>query len=339
MFSNRFIQCLQIGIAVGGIILCFIPVILAWKFPIPITDTTFENLPIIRGIKSLEYKMSLIASMSMSIHMLMDLVGHAILSRENIFSYRDFVANMILLICLLVPDLIQYFYIIPHVEYVMFHCIQYIRFILLSSATFGYLSEFGGKYWTTFEVVIVTFSIGCGSILRFYSCYYTNNELIIFEVATFFSFGIATIYIIISLNRWIREVCLTTHDNRSNGGGAGGGFYLNKSLTFDQYCCNIYLFAGILTVSGLWILIIAFRMPLWYEYDNGFLASETMLFSMYYVIVTVFQGRVTIWKAAISKVLNSSYTHNNYTHNNYTSFPRMPLHFHFCFFSFLNSNH
>ena len=284
---HSFLLC----ITVTGVIILFIPIVIGWKFPFPSSEySSINDLPIVIGIKSIEYKMSLISSISLSVHMVLDYVGHIIVSPEDFFSYRDSTSNLVLLIALLVPDLIQFFYIIPYVDYVLFHYVQYIRFILGTCTTLGYLSTFGGTFWRSYEVILSALFVTLGSILRFYSCYFNNETLIILVAATLFSFGIASIFIFILLKRWIVDL----YQNN---------FKHSKSLlTTDQYCCNIYLVSFVITVTGLWLLLFIYRIPPWYLYDTLCLVSETMLFSVYYVVITVFQGRAAVREAAISKV-------------------------------------
>ena len=287
-FTMHTIHLSLISVTIIGVLISCIPIMINWKFPFP-TDSPPEDLPMIVGIKSIEYKMSLISSMSLSVHMVVDYLGHAIVSPEDFLSYRDSKSNLILLVSLLVPDVIQYFCIIPYEDFVLFHCIQYIRFILITCTTLGYLSAFGGSLWHTHEVIVTATFIAIGSILRFYSCYFTKDILIVFEVVSTVAFAIGSFALFLLLKRWFLDIY------RNN-------FHHNTLLlSFDQYCCNIYLFAFAVTVSALWILLFVYKIPPWYQHDMIFLVSETMLFSVFYVIVTVFQGRAAVREAAISK--------------------------------------
>ena len=288
-FTMHTIHLSLISVTIIGVLISCIPIMINWKFPFP-TDSPPEDLPMIVGIKSIEYKMSLISSMSLSVHMVVDYLGHAIVSPEDFLSYRDSKSNLILLVSLLVPDVIQYFCIIPYEDFVLFHCIQYIRFILITCTTLGYLSAFGGSLWHTHEVIITAIFIAIGSILRFYSCFFTEEILILFEVVSISSFGIGSFALFVLLKRWFLDIY------RNN-------FHHNTLLlSYDQYCCNIYIVAFAVTVFGLWMLLFVYKVPVWYQYDMIFLVSETMLFSVFYVIVTVFQGRAAVREAAISKV-------------------------------------
>ena len=289
--SEIFIHNSLLAITFVGIIISCIPLINNWKFPYPTSDyVSIDLVPIVIGIKSIEYKISLISSMSLSVHMVLDYCGHAIVSPDDFFSYRDSTSNLILLISLLVPDLIQYFYIIPHQDFILFHCVQYIRFILTTCTTLAYLSKFGGKIWRTHEVVYSAGIIAFASVMRFFSCFFIGNSLIIFEVATILAFAIGSFAIFLLLKRWFLQIY------RNN-------FHHNTLLlSFDQYCCNIYIAAAAFTIAGLWILLLVYKVPVWYQYDTTCLVSETMLFSIFYVIVTVFQGRAAVREAAISKV-------------------------------------
>ena len=291
IFSVKFIHYMLVGFTFIGIGLCLIPVTLAWNFPFPTSSMSSDNpLPVMVAIKSIDYKITLVSSMSLSVHMIVDFFGHALVTPEDFFSYRDSLSNLNLLISLLIPDMIQFFYVIPNVDFVMFHCVQYIRFILITCCTLGYLSTFGGKLWQSDLAIGSCLLILCGTILRFYSCYFTGTDLIIFDIISMSAYVLATFEIFFLLKKWCSKIF------RHN-------FSFQKSLiTFDQYYCNIYLVASIITFSGLWMLMIAYKLPSWYQYDTLFLVSESMIFSVFYVIVTVFQGRAAVREAAISKV-------------------------------------
>ena len=97
ILSMVSIHVYLLGITIVGVLISCIPIMIDWKFPFP-TDSSTDILPMIVGIKSIEYKMSLIASISLSVHMVVDYVGHAIVSPEDFLSYRDSTSNLILLI-------------------------------------------------------------------------------------------------------------------------------------------------------------------------------------------------------------------------------------------------
>jgi len=130
-----------------------------------------------------------------------------------------------------------------------------------------------------------------GSTFRFYSCFFPGNEtFILLEVLTCVAFGIGNVIIIRPSMRWFTKISPKLFSKSG------------MTLTSDEYCCNVYFLAAFLTVSGLWGLTLGYSLPPWFEYDTNFLVMETMLFSFYYVVVTVFQGRAAVREAALSKV-------------------------------------
>ena len=275
-----------------GILVCVLPILLGWSLPLPNElNSSSSSLPLLKALNSIEYPVSLIASMAMSVHMVFDFFGHALILPLDMTSYRDTTSNLILLICLLIPDLIQLFYVIPYSDCIAFHCIQYVRVILTASGTLAYLGMFGGSAWQSMNVVSAAGLVVVGSTIRFYSCFFKDDSYFLtLEILTCVAFGIGNIIILPPSMTWIRNVLPKIFSKHK------------ITLTSDEYCCNVYFLAGFLTVAGLWGLTLGYSLPKWFEYDAKFLVMETMLFSFYYVVVTVFQGRAAVREAALSKV-------------------------------------
>ena len=291
IYSNkiRFQVSLQL-IFLLGILITIIPIIMKRGFPVPEDTMSYESLPCLIAVKSFDFKVSLVASMSMSIHMLLDFCGQAILSREKLFSYRDSLSHLVLLICLLVPDMILLMYAIPQNNYILCIGIQYIRLISICNATLTYLCTFGGQHWKSSQTILGILTITIGSILKFYSFYEIGEGFITLETLSRISYGLSAIILAIPFLKWCRFLLRKVYNEDGN------------RMTTDEYSCIVYMVAATTIVASHWITSFIYWYTPWYNYDTRFFVWETMLFSFYYVVITVFQTQTAVREATLSKV-------------------------------------
>ena len=276
-----------LAVIAAGAIVCSIPFVLTWKFSEVQDD--LSTTAIIVAIGSSWYKFSLISSSSISIHMLVDYIGHFLFTKVRFWSFRDFGSNMIILIAFfLLPNLALLCYVIPYLDTMVFHGVQMYRFNIMIFSTLALLNYCGDHIWSKFIVMKISLSLTAGSILCFYSFFFTGKSFLVLRILSFFCYAIGTIIFSISFYRWIKHIISTLK--------------LHNRINIDEYCCNIYLFSFLFTVLGISLLTFSSGVPNWYNYNLNYLVTETMFFSTFYVIIAVFQRGAIIGEMAVKNV-------------------------------------
>ena len=265
--------------------LCVIPSFFSFQFQSP-PDLEIKSTPIFKAVHSNSYLISLISSASMSVHLLVDFVGHNFISREDIFSYRDSFSKLVILAFLLTPDLAQLFIVIPESNYVAYMLIRFIRYVSWMSATFGYLARYGGPIWCSKAVIFGLFLVDLAWILKFISFFDVHLNSLAIISNSLVAFGLI-IFAVISY-QYIRKQIIF--------------FMKNIQISSDDYCCNVYLVAFWITCFGLAFQLMFNDFPHWYEVNTEMVVAETMLYTVYYVVITVFQGKAALVDAVASKV-------------------------------------
>jgi len=215
-----------------------------------------------------------------------DFVGHSLISRDDLFSYRDSFSKLVILAFLLTPDAAQLFYVIPQEHYVAFVLIRFIRYIFWISATFGYLVRYGGEVWSSKLVVLGVAAVDIGCILKFIS--YFNISLKIVRTFGNCFLGIGLLIFAIISYKYIYQQYIT--------------YTRQREIKSNDYCCNVYLISFWITCFGLTFLLFFNDFPNWYQIKVEIVVVETMLFTVYYVLITVFQGKAALVDAIASKV-------------------------------------
>ena len=285
--SNSFSAVLLISFT-AFTLLCIIPTTFSYQFQNP-PDVEISDTPIYHAIHSNSYLISLISSASMSVHLIVDFVGHSIISQDEVFSYRDSFSKLVILAFLLTPDAAQLFLVIPQSNYVAFMLVRFGRYLSWISATFGYLSRYGGNLWGSALVLSGVCAVDIGFVLKFVS--YFNIHLSLVRIIGNSFLGIGILLFLIVTYQHIRQQI---------------NFYMkNIQMSSNDYCCNVYLVSFWFTCLGVSFLLIFYDFPDWYQINTNMVVSDTMMFTVYYVFITVFQGKAALVDAIASKVLNS----------------------------------
>ena len=277
-------------ITLVSIIACFLPFILDWKLQSTCDlGNAASQFPTCRAIYSNSYLMSLVASVSMSIHMLVDLLGHSFLSQISNFLYnRDSASNLLVLISLLVPDFVQIFYVIPYHDPLVFHLIHLLRNVMIFFATFGFLTKFGGNNWRTIGVIFAVIFVNIGLLLKFYGYFISGKSSSLLAIISSTFLIIGTFLLFVKTITWIAD---RTQQYR-----------LGIRMTTDEYSCNIYLLA--FWISDIWYLCLILQSNLqdWYNFNTSVSVQLNMLFSVYYILIAVFQRHAAIREAVTYSV-------------------------------------
>ena len=271
-----------------------VPLIFSWQLAMPSNQSI---LPISIAIDSNAYLLSLVASISISVHMVVDLLGHGILSgRSNIFCYRDSLSNLIILVSLLIPDFVQIFYVIPYNDPLIFHLIHRIRNAMIIFATLGYLSIVGGNIWRTTRVILAMTLANLGFILKFYGFFAIHGEYLLLSIFSMICFAVATFILVLCTSTWSKYI---VNIHRSG-----------QRLTTNENCCNVYLISFWVAITWLWSLCLGRNFGNWYDYKTSTAIQQNVLFSAYYILIVVFQRHIAIREAvtySVSLIIRTVY--------------------------------
>ena len=223
----------------------------------------------------------------MSVHLLVDFLGHSLISREEILSYRDSISKLVILAFLLTPDVTLLFIVIPEGNCFAFMLIRYLRYVAWIAASFLYLEIYGGRVWKGSKVITIgVLIVDIGFILKFIS--YFNIRLALARTIGNWFLGIGILLLAQVTYQYIRQQLDT--------------FVKKFKIDSDDYCCNVYLVAFWITCFGHAFILIFYDFPNWYEIKTETAVAETMIYTVYYVVITVFQGKAALVDAVASKV-------------------------------------
>ena len=269
------------------VLLCLIPHIFSWKLNYPIV-ASIDSFPILKALNSKEYLISLVSSTSMSVHMIVSIVGHSLLSKGYLYSYRNFYSKALLIITLLTPDLMQLFVVIPNSDFSMYVLFRYLRYFTFATITLLYLATCGGSIWKSMAPLNGLLVAYSGFIVKYYIYYLDDNESVGLLPLSLCLQGVGTALLALCTYRWCQQLY------RNNA--------IGKKLTSDQYCCNVYLVAFWTVGIGLWVLATYNRFPDWYEVNTYQVVGENCLYTVYYILITVFEGHAVLMEAITSQV-------------------------------------
>ena len=267
-----------------------IPVILKWKM-IDIADNN-NAPPVLIALKSDEYKTSLIVSLSVSIPMIFEVLLRIFLSAKLEFV----LPNVFIMMSLAIPDLIILTYIRDSSDLSALNCVLKARFVLLTWIAFSFVKI----HWRQMRchlILLSSFIFVCiSSSLDAYKVYFNRSisdaSIVVELIMTIVAF---ILFIIVSI-KWY--YCLIMERN-------------SHPLSNNQYMCNIYVSAFLLTSSGLVFNLYASPKSLhWFNWNTDELTIHTLMYTVFYVIVIVFEGRAIQREMLQTKVCNWSFIQN-----------------------------
>ena len=287
MLPARKLFLAQLCCGFFSIFLCMMPHFLSWQLKFPEGQAS-EMYPIVKAICSKEYLLSLVSSASMSFHMIVDIFGHSLFSKGYIYSYRNFYSKILIILFLLTPDLVQLFIVIPNLDYYSFFLFRYIRYLTFCMVTFLYLTHCGGNIWRSYIPLNGLIAILSGFILKYYLYFLDTNSFSSLVPIALCLQAIGTLLTGLCTYRWCRKL----YRNKAEG----------KRMTSDQYCCNIYLLGFWIVCIALWFQTIYNNFPIWYNTNTSMAVEENCFFTVYYILITVFEGHAVLMEAITSQV-------------------------------------
>ena len=289
--SGRIQYSSQIFFGALIIVICLLPRLLSWHLKFPTGQDT-QSFPIIIAISSKEYLISLISSASMSFHVIVDIFGHSVFSKGNIYSYRNFYSKILIILFLVTPDLAQLFIVIPNLDFNSYFLFRFMRYLTFSMITFVYLTHCGGNIWSSHISLNGLFAIQIGFTIKYYS-YFLDTKASSFLMVTSLGFqAIGTFLTAVCTYRWCKQLYQNIAES--------------KKLTSDQYCCNIYLLGFWMVCTALWFQSCYFNFPTWYDINTSMAVGENCYFTVFYVLITVFEGHAVRMEALTSQVIRTS---------------------------------
>ena len=262
------------------IIVILLPEAMNWKM-VALLDE--KAPPLLEALKSYEFLMSLVVSLSVSAPMFIELLLRILLHGK--LGYV--LPNLLTLSTLALPDLIILFYCRNSSDLISLNLIIQVRFILFTWLSFAFIKKYGGNSWSC---LLALFTIICaGRIMGVYKAYVDNFLYdilnifcIIFNAILFLSFPIMSFNWYYYLFRITRCMVIST----------------------NEYMCNIYVTAYLLTCFG--ICMILYTSPNTSDlmkWNANELTLHTLMYTVFYIIVIIFEGRILQREMLQSKVL------------------------------------
>ena len=266
-------------ILIGTFGTMFIPLLENWKF-ISLEDSP----PIVVAVQSSEYQNSLIFSLSVSVPTFLEL-----LLRIFAKAKMEYVLpNAIILASLTIPDLIILTYVRVFLDLNALNYLFKARLLLFMWVASIFIQKYGGKYWSSRDLIISFAFLSAGRITAFYNGYYSSNINDMLNILGTTSDVISfAIFIIISV-KWYRFIFTETKF---------------VTMTNYQYLCNIYVTAVAMSCSGIYINKFSSKTTIdWYDWGKKELIFYTLMFTAFHLFVMLFDGRALLIEMLQTKV-------------------------------------
>ena len=229
--------------------------------------------PVLAALQSSEFLICLVVSLSVSVPMFFEL-----LLRIIFYAKIDYILpNLLTFTTLALPDLLILFYVRTSSDLVSLNFILKARMILLAWLTFALLKKYGGHAWSQ-RGLLTSFVLLCiGRILAVYKGYISNEVYNVVNICGAISDSFSFVVFFIMCLRWYQHIFTKSR---------------SATITTDQYLCNIYATAFLLTSIGIYLDLYSSPSTLdWFNWNSNELTILTMTYTVFYIIVIVFEGR------------------------------------------------
>ena len=256
-------------ISVCALISFLIPIAMKWTL---IELASVENPPVLVALQSNKYQISLVVSLSVSAPMCLEL-----LLRILNANLEFVVPNAIIIMSLAIPDLMVLLYVRPYADLIFLNYVLRARLLLFLWLVFIFIKKYGQDKWSNVWL-LSSFTFLCiGRLTAFYRGFFTQNTHDVLSYLSFISDTITIVICIISSISWYR-------------------FILNErkqtAITTQQYMCNVYVTAALVMLTGFYIRLYSSQTTLeWYNWNTNQLCVYSVMFTIFYSVVMVFQGR------------------------------------------------
>jgi len=189
---------------------------------------------------------------------------------------RTFTHNIMLLLILLIPDVIIITCVLPDQNISLYLCIHQLRFAIVLSVAYGYLYIFGGSYFRK-KRCMLWYILGClGNQLTLWEAFFPSSAIL------FIAYGmmlLATIVFAPVIYIWFK-----------------GQYDIMKSksrtITTDEYYCNVYLFSLTVFVSGIGGVLVILGCPDFAHFSSPVIIGHNITYGLIYLIISVFHQGV-----------------------------------------------
>jgi len=254
-----------------AMVLCFLPLALNLKF----AETITVDDNIFRAFDSLGFKMTLGACISLSIPLLLEIARDCAFAQSKRIK-KNILANILLVLSLIVPDVVVLAYVIPNRNLRLLMCINQGRTVALISSIYAYFILFGGQFFQRRIHMCWYILVAAGTVLFAFGS--SSSDPLRIQDWVSLCLTILSMGIVITVSFiWFRDLHQTITVE-------------NRHLTTDEYCINIYVLASIICFCGLLIAWVAFGSPRFSQMNSEYFIITNILYAMYYVVISVFQG-------------------------------------------------
>ena len=247
-----------------------LPEMMGWNM---VAFTDVNAPPVLAALHSSKFQICLVVSLSASIPMFFEL-----LLRIIFYAKIDYILpNLFTFTTLAFPDLFIFLYSTSSSDLVSLNFILKARMVLLAWLTFALIKKYGGITWSQLGLSIAFIFLCIGRLLAFYKGYLSNELYNIVDICGVISDSLAFTLFIIMCLRWYHHI-----------------FSKSKfaTITTDQYLCNIHATAFLLTCIGLYLNLYTSPSTLdWFNWSSNELTFHTLTYTVYYIIIIVFEGR------------------------------------------------
>ena len=256
-------------------------------------ETKIQTSPIADGLKSVEYKVSLLFSLSISLPLIIELFLRSWQKQNNLFHVRNILSNTLLLLALVVPNLALIFYVLPQNNVATFNIIMKFRVVFIVWSISSILYEYGHSIWKCNAAVVYPLLMLSIQVLSIYEDYCSTALADIIGIISFIFNLMAFALISVLCCRWYSKLYNINMTERY------------KLSTIDNIC-TIY-------VSILFVFAVCYEANTlsecnfflnrnWYDMDKNGLTANVFITTMMYVYFAMAQGRAYELQVAIAEV-------------------------------------
>ena len=253
-----------------SIFLCFIPAFLHSDF----SPVDADYLDILNAFDSVALKIVLGSCIATSIPLLLEIVRDFAFAR-SIRIKKNILSNIFLVCSLIIPDVMLFAYVVPKRDFRLFICINQGRTVALISSIYAYLLMFGGDFFRRKIHMCWYLLFVMSSLLFVWEAFGSEDRRRLkywaAAVCTTLSMGIFLFISVIWFRKQFKELEY-------------------RVITTDEYCCNIYVVAFSLCFTCIIVTWFAFGRPKFARLSSEYLIVTNILYAMFYVVISVFQG-------------------------------------------------
>ena len=221
--------------------------------------------PVLAALQSKEYEITLVVSLSVSATMLFELL------------LRILNSNATIILSLAIPDFLILSYVRRSSDLIFLNFMLRARILLFIWLVFVFIKKYGEDKWSKYSL-LSSFGFLCiGRVLAYYREYFTNDLRDILALTGFISDSLTILIFIILSIMWYQFLL----KNRKI-----------SIITTNQYMCNVSVTAALAMLTGFYIRLYSSPTTLeWYNWNSNELCFFSIMITIFYSVLMVFQGR------------------------------------------------